>query len=91
MEAFFFCGPIKIKITGLLPSSFIPKKAVKAGDKGDLVVQVQDCLVEYGYLEKITGVYDSATVAAVKAFQEAHGLKVDGKCGEMTLQVLFGY
>ena len=64
---------------------------VKAGDKGDLVVQVQDCLVEYGYLEKITGVYDSATVAAVKAFQEAHGLKVDGKCGEMTLQVLFGY
>ncbi len=64
---------------------------VQAGDKGDLVVQVQDCLVQYGYLDDITGVYDQATVNAVKAFQEANGLKADGKCGAMTLQVLFGY
>ena len=64
---------------------------VKSGDKGDLVVQVQDCLVQCGYLEEITGVYDSATVAAVKEFQREHGLTVDGKCGPVTLQVLFGY
>ena len=64
---------------------------VKSGDKGDLVVQVQDCLVQYGYLDKITGVYDSATVAAVKEFQKEHGLTEDGKCGPVTLQVLFGY
>ena len=42
-------------------------------------------------VDNITGEYDTATVSAVKAFQEAHGLKVDGKCGELTLQVLFGY
>ncbi len=64
---------------------------VKSGDKGDLVVQVQDCLVQMGFLDEITGVYDKATVAAVKAFQSANGLTADGKCGPMTLQILFGY
>lgn len=63
----------------------------QAGDKGDLVVQIQDCLVQMGYLDSITGEYDSATVAAVKAFQTANGLTADGKCGNLTLQVLFGY
>lgn len=63
----------------------------KEGDRGDLVVQIQDCLVQQGYLNSITGEYDSATVAAVKAFQSANGLTPDGKCGTMTLQVLFGY
>ena len=63
----------------------------KSGDKGDLVVQIQDCLVQMGYLDDITGVYDAKTVAAVKAFQNANGLTPDGKCGAMTLQVLFGY
>ena len=66
-------------------------ETVQAGDSGDLVVQVQDCLVQMGYLDEITGQYDSATVAAVKAFQSANGLTADGKCGAMTLQVLFGY
>ena len=64
---------------------------VKAGDSGDLVVQVQDCLVQMGYLDDITGYYDDNTVDAVKAFQNANGLTADGKCGPMTLQVLFGY
>ena len=66
-------------------------ETVQSGDKGDLVVQVQDCLVQYGYLDEITGVYDAATVEAVKLFQKENGLKSDGKCGAMTLQVLFGY
>ncbi len=66
-------------------------QTVQAGDTGDLVVQVQDCLVQMGYLAEITGVYDEATVAAVKAFQKANGLTADGKCGPLTLQVLFGY
>ena len=64
---------------------------VQYGDTGDLVVQVQDCLVQMGYLEDITGVYDNATVEAVKNFQRANGLSADGKCGAKTLQVLFGY
>ena len=64
---------------------------VEAGMSGELVVEIQDCLVQMGYLDKVTGDYDNETIAAVKAFQEANGLKSDGKCGELTLQVLFGY
>ena len=64
---------------------------VQYGDTGLLVQEVQGCLIDYGYLSEMTGVYDDATVAAVKAFQGANGLTQDGKCGKNTLQVLFGY
>ena len=64
---------------------------VSAGMSGEEVVEVQDCLVQMGYLDEVTGVYDDATVAAVKAFQSANGLTPDGKCGERTLLILFGY
>ncbi|MBQ9253117.1 MAG: peptidoglycan-binding protein [Clostridia bacterium] len=63
----------------------------RLGDRGELVVEIQDCLVEMGYLEDITGVYDSATEAAVKAFQRKNGLTADGVAGGRTLEVLFGY
>jgi len=66
-------------------------ETAKAGDKSDLVVQIQDCLVQLGFLDGITGEYDDETVMAVKAFQSANGLTPDGKCGNLTLQVLFGY
>ena len=64
---------------------------VQAGDRGEMVVEIQDCLVQRGLLDSITGVYDDATVAAVKAFQSANGLTPDGKCGSRTLMILFGY
>ena len=72
-------------------ASKVEYNTAKSGDKGDLVVQIQDCLIQLGFMDSITGEYDEATVAAVKAFQSANGLTPDGKCGTMTLQVLFGY
>ena len=72
-------------------ASSVGYDTAKPGDKGDLVVQIQDCLIQLGFLDSITGEYDDATEAAVKAFQSANGLNPDGKCGNMTLQVLFGY
>ena len=63
----------------------------RPGDKGELVVEIQDCLVQAGYLENITGIYDAATEAAVKAFQRANGLVADGVAGDKTLVLLFGY
>ena len=66
-------------------------ETVSKGMKGEIVVEIQDCLVQYGYLDEVTGVYDDATVNAVKAFQSANGLTPDGKCGERTLLILFGY
>ena len=69
-------------------------ETVRPGDSGDVVVQIQDVLVSYGYLAagNITGVYDAATEAARLPGNRAnHGLKVDGICGSQTLSVLFGY
>ena len=54
-------------------------------------MEVQECLVEFGYLEVVNGLYDELTVEAVKNFQTAHNLKVDGICGNETLKILFGY
>ena len=64
---------------------------VRPGDTGEIVVEIQDCLIQMGYMEEITGVYDDATVAAVKAFQRANGLNPDGVAGSRTLALLFGY
>ena len=66
-------------------------ETVSKGMKGEIVVEIQDCLVQYGFLDHVTGEYDDATVNAVKAFQSANGLTPDGKCGERTLLILFGY
>ena len=91
-------------LSKLYSSSAIPAtkagelyETVRPGDSGDVVVQIQDVLVSYGYLaaDNINGQYDAATEAAVRAFQEAnkakYNLKVDGICGSQTLSVLFGY
>ena len=61
------------------------------GSKGDDVLQVQDCLIDLGYLQRTTGSYDEATIEAVKAFQRDHGLTADGLAGKKTLELLFGY
>ena len=64
---------------------------IRPGDSGEMVVELQDCLVQMGYLDEITGYYDDATVAAVRAFQRANGLTPDGVAGSRTLVLLFGY
>ena len=66
-------------------------ESARPGDRGELVVEIQDCLIQEGYLESITGVYDEATEEAVRAFQKKNGLTADGVAGEKTLAVLFGY
>ncbi|MGN0762672.1 MAG: peptidoglycan-binding protein, partial [Aristaeellaceae bacterium] len=62
---------------------------LEKGDKGDLVVQLQDCLVQLGYMSTRNGVYDDTTVEAVKNFQRYNGLTVDGKAGAETQKKLF--
>ncbi len=63
---------------------------LRKGDKGDDVVQLQDVLVQKGYLSTVTGVYDDATVTAVKNYQRNNGLSVDGSAGAETLTKLYG-
>lgn len=64
--------------------------ALKKGDNGTLVVELQETLASLGYLAEVTGTYDTATVAAVKNFQSRNGLTVDGNAGKETQTVLYG-
>lgn len=63
---------------------------LREGDSGNDVVELQDCLKQLGYLADITGVYDSATKAAVKTFQQYNNLSpVDGVAGPDTQTKLY--
>ena len=65
---------------------------MKEKDKLDIVKTIQDVLIKKGYLKgKSTGYCGTDTVAAVKAFQKAEGLTVDGQAGTKTLELLLGY
>lgn len=60
----------------------------KTGNKTE-VKHIQERLQYYGYYtKKIDGIYGSGTLQAVRAFQEANGLKVDGAVGASTLTKL---
>ena len=64
---------------------------VKKGSRGPAVRQVQTLLMEQGYLnEAPDGVCGPNTEKAIKAFQQANGLTIDGICGNETYRVLTG-
>lgn len=68
------------------------------GDEGDDVAQLQTKLKGYGYdlgsygtnKDGVDGDYGSKTAAAVKAYQTANGLTVNGKYDEATHAVMSG-
>ncbi len=60
-----------------------------SGNTGFRVTALQYLLKAAGYSTSITGKYDSGTVSAVKKFQKAKGLTVDGQAGKNTLRALF--
>ena len=64
---------------------------LRKNDSGNEVAQLQEALIELGYLSgKADGNYGAKTVEAVKAFQKANGLTSDGTAGEKTQKVLYG-
>ena len=68
----------------------VPKRILRPGMSGLDVKYTQDRLKELDYYTGTSdGQYGSGTEAAVRAFQQNNGLKVDGKVGEKTSQVLF--
>lgn len=63
--------------------------AIKIGDKGDAVKEVQNLLNQKGYdCGTADGIFGTKTEASVKAFQKANGLTVDGVVGDKTLAAL---
>ncbi|MBQ8554522.1 MAG: peptidoglycan-binding protein [Clostridia bacterium] len=64
---------------------------LREGDTGDAVKALQRALKNRGYYSgSIDGTYGSATVAAVTAFQQRNGLRVDGTAGPTTQTALYG-
>jgi hypothetical protein len=61
------------------------------GAKGDLVVWAQEHLLPAGDTTTVDGNFGPSTLAAVTAFQTAHGLGVDGVIGPQTWQALLRY
>jgi murein L,D-transpeptidase YcbB/YkuD len=63
--------------------------ALQPGDKGLAVEALQKALAAAGfYRGKITGAYDSATQAAVKAYQTSKNIAADGIAGASTQAAL---
>ena len=63
--------------------------AYRQGSSGSMVTKIQQRLRDWGYYTyAVDGIYGSRTTAAVKKFQKANGLTVDGICGEKTLAAL---
>ncbi len=61
----------------------------KVGSSGNEVRQIQSALKKQGYYSgKVDGIYGSNTERAVRKFQAAKGLAVDGICGSATLAAL---
>lgn len=82
--AAFLCMVLLLSLAG---TAFAAK--LKYGDSGALVVALQNKLTLLNhYHDAIDGKYGYSTYLAVKAFQKAAGLKVDGVAGPLTLSQL---
>lgn len=75
---------------GSLSDTKVPDR-LAAGATGEEVRQLQRRLAELGYLSSsfVSGAYDTATQQAVRQFQSANGLSVDGEAGSATQSRLY--
>ncbi len=63
---------------------------IQSGSRGSAVLNLQKRLVELAYYtSRLDGVYLEDDIAAVRAFQKANGLKVDGVAGYQTQKIMF--
>lgn len=74
----------------MYPEEKIPprKPTLRKGDRGDEVKKLQEMLVRCGYMIDVDGAFGQKTEAAVKAFQNAAGITVDGVVGPRTWEEL---
>ena len=62
----------------------------RVGDQGEEIAEIQGQLVLLGYDVMADGTFGVATVEAIKDFQKAQGIKVDGLIGPATYSALLG-
>jgi len=82
---------VYITPTPTLSPSPTPTIWIEKGEDGDDVLQLQERLMELGYLaiDEPTSHFGNATQYAVKLFQRQHDLQQDGICGEITVALLY--
>lgn len=69
--------------------AFTQAKSVDKGQRGHHVQKIQTMLVHQGYLkDSADGIFGHNTELAVRKFQKAKGLTVDGRVGTATMNVL---
>ena len=62
---------------------------LRPGDQGEEVTKIQQKLIELEYLEgEATGIFDEATEAAVRRFQQDHWLLVTGMADNVTRRLI---
>ncbi|MBO9445041.1 L,D-transpeptidase family protein [Ruegeria sp. R14_0] len=67
----------------------VPVDKLELGDTGPNVIKLRNRLISMGYLKPTANpVFDDALLAAVKDFQQAHGLAADGVAGQGTITEL---
>jgi hypothetical protein len=70
------------------PDYVPPPPTLRKGSKGDRVKSMQTLLLAKGMKISVDGDFGTETAAALKRFQEAHGLVADAICGPMSWAVL---
>ncbi len=86
-----FCLFAVLVMTVLCCSSAFALRAdtLRYGSRGESVRQLQEALISLGYLKgKADGIFGAQTEKAVKAFQKAKRLTVDGLAGTTTRSLL---
>lgn len=93
IQAFLYTGTVKnasgekVTVKTLSPVDGV---AMKKGNRGALVRELQKRLQELGYFKgNVNGVYDTNTIGAVRSFQKKNGLKADGTAGGETRSLIF--
>ena len=72
------------------PNAPTPQPVLRVGSQGSEVWQLQERLSQLGYYHgAIDGQYGEGTQAAVRLFQEQHGLGADGLYGQQTREMLY--
>ncbi len=89
------CLRKKIKILALsamllCSAAVASAESFQLGDQGTDVAEIQGQLSSFGYDVVADGDFGPATAEAVKEFQAAQGLAVDGMVGPSTYQALLG-
>ncbi len=82
-------GYVGMETWSILISADAQKYTVMIGAEGTDVKELQIRLRELGYIDKATEYFGTETQAAVEKFQSLNGLKVDGKVGEKTRELLY--